>query len=154
MNTQRISVLAIVLLIGFTACSGREEVIEARVRTRDDFNSTYSLARAAAVRYNRVARLHLDTTRHRFWVEVDTSAVGTLKADTIGVVKDLLAAEYGYARMAASIDTLYFDALGRAYTSTGCDPDTVIVTFSIRSRTDTLSFPVCSPSEESVQAGQ
>ena len=66
-------------LIGVVTAIGAPELTDALRRRNtqmaaDQFATAHSLARATAMRYGRVAQLHVDPAARRFWVEVDTSA--------------------------------------------------------------------------------
>ena len=49
----------------------------------DRLTMAHGLARATALRFGRVAELHIDATNKRFWVEVDTD---TLQTSVLGKV--------------------------------------------------------------------
>lgn len=138
---RRISAILLILIVAagvrFVACSGEDAPVGPSAR--DTFASTIALARAAAVRYDRVARLCVEAAEGRFWVEVDTGVPAASMADTIGRVVHL-AAEYPGVRMTAGVDTLCFDAEGLAYVVDACDPHGIIVTFSHRGRVDTVQL--------------
>ncbi len=103
----------------------------------DEFASTHSLARSAAVRYGRLSELHIDATNGRFWVEVDTSSTGTVFKDTVGVVKHL---DSNGVTISTSTDLLCFDARGLPSTSSPCDQPDAEIIFSSGSRVDTVSI--------------
>jgi type II secretion system protein H len=102
----------------------------------DEFTSTHSLTRAAAVRYGRLAELHIDAADMKFWVEVDTSSAGGVK-DTIGVVKYM---EPNDVTITTNRDVLCFDARGLPTTRGDCDAPDATVIFSSGSRVDTVTI--------------
>ena len=86
----------------------------------DQFAAAHHKARTAAVRYGRVAELHIDTANSRFWVELDTSVSMSRVMDTVGGVVDL-----GENRVVISASTLLlcFDARGLVAVVSGCPGD-------------------------------
>ena len=96
----------------------------------------HGLARATAVRYGRVAELHIDATNKRFWVEVDTSGTGI--RDTIGTVSQL----DGQLSMSSTRTVLCFDLRGLTTTRGTCEAGDALVQFSLQGRTDTLQTTV------------
>jgi Tfp pilus assembly protein FimT len=110
---------------------------------RDAFVNTYARARAAAVQYGREGRLHLETGRGQFWVEVDTGMPGATRADTIGRVVQL-GEEYAGVTMQTElgVDTLCFDARGLAYAGGGCDSHGTFIYFSRLDRVDTIQLSI------------
>jgi Tfp pilus assembly protein FimT len=133
-------VIAVLLALSLPLASavlGRFKVGSAR----DAFVNTYARARAAAVQYGREARLHLETARGQFWVEVDTGVPGAMQADTIGRVVQL-GKEYAGVTMQTEtgVDTLCFDARGLAYSGGGCDGHGTFLYFSRWDRVDTIQL--------------
>ncbi len=102
----------------------------------DRLAMTHGLARATAVRFGRVAELHIDAANGRFWVEVDTSGTGI--RDTIGVVNDLS----GQVTMLSTRTLLCFDLRGLTTTRNACEAGDALVQFSLQGRTDTLQTSV------------
>jgi type II secretion system protein H len=102
----------------------------------DEFASTHSLARSAAVRYGRLAELHIDAVGMAFWVEVDTSSAGGVR-DTIGVVKYLNANDVAVQSNRA---LLCFDARGLPSTRGLCESADAQLIFTSGSRVDTVSI--------------
>ena len=92
----------------------------------------HSLAQATAMRFGRVAELHIDAAASRFWVEVDTSGTGI--RDTVGLMNDL----GGQVTMSSNRSLLCFDSRGFATTRGVCESGDVLVQFSMQGRTDTL----------------
>ncbi len=102
----------------------------------DRLAMAHGLARATAVRYGRVAELHIDAANGRFWVEVDTSGTGI--RDTVGVLNDL----GGQVTMSSTRTLLCFDLRGLTTTRDACEAGDVLVQFSLLGRTDTLQTTV------------
>lgn len=103
----------------------------------DQFVTAYTLARATAVRYDRVAQLHIDAAGTRFWVDADTSAANLGQRSTIWYVRNL--ATTGMT-MSSTRALLCFDARGIAYTASGgCEPGDARVIFSLSDRADTVN---------------
>ena len=102
----------------------------------DQFASTHSLARSAAVRYGRTAEMHIDVVNARFWVEVDTSSAGGVK-DTVGIVKYL---DANSVTILTSTDLLCFDARGLPSTQDSCDPPNAQIIFVSGSKIDTVTI--------------
>ena len=102
----------------------------------DQFASTHSLARSAAVRFGRMAELHIDDVGMAFWVEVDTSSAGGV-TDTIGVVKYLDAND---VTLESNRALLCFDARGLPTTRDSCEPGDAQLIFTSGSRVDTVDI--------------
>ena len=92
----------------------------------------HTLARSTALRYGRVAQLHIDPATTSFWVDVDTTGAG--QRQIIGGVQSV--AVPGLT-LTATRQLLCFDARGLATTRGGCTggADTVVITLSERSST-------------------
>ncbi len=102
----------------------------------DRLAMTHSLARATAVRFGRVAELHIDAANGRFWVEVDTSGTGI--RDTVGLMNDVA----GQVTMSSDRSLLCFDSRGLTTTRNACEAGDALVQFSMQGRTDTLQTTV------------
>jgi type II secretion system protein H len=102
----------------------------------DEFASTHSLARSAAVRYGRLAELHIDVAGSAFWVEVDTSSAGGVM-DTVGVVKYQRGNDVTIESTRA---LLCFDARGLPTTRGACEAPDAQVIFASGSRVDTVTI--------------
>ncbi len=100
----------------------------------DEFVSTHTLARSAAVRYGRTAELRIDATTARFWVEVDTSSAGGVK-DTVGMVKML---ESIGVELTSDRSVLCFDSRGLPTTRGSCEAADATLVFSAPGRADTV----------------
>ncbi|HSG80603.1 MAG TPA: GspH/FimT family pseudopilin [Gemmatimonadota bacterium] len=103
----------------------------------DEFASTHSLARSAAVRYGRTAEMHIDASNARFWVEVDTSSTSSGVMDTVGVVKFV---DANAVTITTTTDLLCFDARGLPSTQNSCDAPNATVVFSSGTRVDTVTI--------------
>ena len=102
----------------------------------DRLAMAHGLARATAVRFGRVAELHIDAANGRFWIEVDTSGTGI--RDTVGSMNDMA----GQVTMTSNRTLLCFDLRGLTTTRGACEAGDALVTFSSRGRTDTLQTTV------------
>jgi len=91
----------------------------------DRLTMAHSLARATAVRFGRVAELHIDAANARFWVEVDTSGTGI--RDTLGLMNDLSEEQ---VTMSSDRSLLCFDARGLSTTRNACESGDVLVEFA------------------------
>lgn len=105
----------------------------------DQFVLTHTLARATAVRFGRVAQLHIDPPGRRFWVDVDTSANGVGQRATIANVRYMN--ETGLL-MTSTRALLCFDARGIASTSGSCEPGDAKVVFSDGVVSDTITTTI------------
>lgn len=107
-------------------------------RTRsavNQFVGAHSLARATAIRYGRVAELHIDAANARFWVEFDTSLAGGVM-DTVRMVHNV--GEGGLV-MTSNRSLLCFDRRGLATTVDTCEEGSALVVFSVAGRADTVT---------------
>ena len=102
----------------------------------DRLAMAHGLARATAVRFGRVAELHIDAANGRFWIEVDTSGTGI--RDTVGSMNDMA----GQVTMTSNRTLLCFDLRGLTTTRGACEAGDALVTFFSRGRTDTLQTTV------------
>jgi len=93
----------------------------------DQFVSVHSLARSTALRYGRVAQLHIDASTTRIWVDVDTSANGSGQRATVSYIRDLSS---NGVTLASNRSLLCFDARGVATTGGGCEAGNIAITFN------------------------
>lgn len=129
-----LAVFGILLLIALPKLA--EAFKGAKVRGAvSQFVSAHGLARATALRYGRVAELHIDAANTRFWVEVDTSQVGGVN-DTVGTVHNVAEAQLV---MTSDRSLVCFDGRGLATTLGACEAGNVTVVFSLAGRTDTVN---------------
>jgi len=102
----------------------------------DQFATAHSLARGTAVRYGRVAQLHIDASTTRFWVDVDTSANGVGQRATIWYVRNL--AQPGLV-MNSNRGLLCFDARGLPLVLGACESGDATVIFTATEKADTVT---------------
>ena len=103
---------------------------KAIVAARDQFVSTVRFTRSTAVRYGRMAELHIDASNNEYWIELDTS--GTNQRDTIGSIRSM--SNPGIA-FTSTRQLLCFDTRGLPTTQTtsagaSCDAADVTVVFT------------------------
>jgi prepilin-type N-terminal cleavage/methylation domain-containing protein len=129
------SLLAVVTAMGTPRLSG-----ELRRRTTqiavDQFATAHSLARSTAVRYGRVAQLHIDASTRRFWVDVDTSANATGQRATVWYIRDV--SSPGLV-MTSNRSLLCFDARGMPSTNPPCEAANAQIIFTAADKADTLT---------------
>src|SRR5438876_1330029 len=130
-----LSLLAVIAAMGAPTLSAalRRRASESAV---DQFATAHSLARATAIRYGRVAQLHIDASTNRFWVDADTSAGGVGQRATIWYMRDLTEPELV---MKSNRSLLCFDARGMPLVFGECEPGDAMVVFSIGDEADTVS---------------
>jgi len=102
----------------------------------DQFATAHSLARSTAVRYGRVAQLHVDASTRRFWVDVDTSANSIGLRATVWYVRDLTSP--GLV-MTSNRSLLCFDARGLPFTTAPCEAADAQIIFTALDKADTLT---------------
>jgi Tfp pilus assembly protein FimT len=139
-----IDVIVTTGLIGVITTFGAPELQDAlRRRTvqaaSDQFTTAHSLARATAIRYGRVAQLHIDPSARRFWIEADTSADGVGQRATIWYERTL---SDPAVVMSSDRSVLCFDALGLAYDVDPCQSGDAQVVFSTIDAADTVRTTV------------
>jgi len=122
-------ILIVLALIGIIATIGGPKVAAALQRrttssVADQFALTHSLTRSTAVRYARVAQLHIDAPGRRFWVDVDTSANGSGQRATIAYVRDVSTTGL---TMTSTRTLLCFDARGLPSLTGSCEPADAMV---------------------------
>ena len=128
------TVMAIVAAIGgpkLAAALHRRTTVSAA----DQFVLTHSLTRSTALRYGRIAQLHIDAPGKRFWVDVDTSANAIDQRATIGYVRDLNASG---VTMTSNRALLCFDPRGIASTLGSCEGGDAKVIFLDGATADTI----------------
>ncbi|MFL5482766.1 MAG: Tfp pilus assembly protein FimT/FimU [Gemmatimonadaceae bacterium] len=101
----------------------------------DQFVLVHNLTRATALRYGRIAQLHIDAPNKRFWVDVDTSANGSNQRATIANVRDV--SDNGVT-MTSSRALLCFDARGIPSTLGSCQPGDAQLIFADGLTADTI----------------
>ncbi len=99
------------------------------------FRSAHSLTRAIAIREGGVAELHIDATNDRFWIEVDTTLLGSGVMDTIGVVTDI----GGQGVTLSSTQSLIcFEGRGMPSAASGCATTGATISFTFADVADTI----------------
>lgn len=135
-----IELLMVMSVIGIVAAIGGPKVSSFMLRrttasAADQFVLTHSLTRSTAIRYGRVAQLHIDAPTRRFWIDVDTSANGIGQRATIAYVRDV--STIGL-QMTSTRTLLCFDARGIASTLGSCEPGDAKVVFTDGPKADTV----------------
>jgi prepilin-type N-terminal cleavage/methylation domain-containing protein len=134
-----LEVIIVLALLAVVAAMGAPR-LQASLRRRttqtavDQLATAHSLARATAVRYGRVAQLHIDAGAKKFWVDVDTSANGVGQRATIWYTRDLS----GLTAMSSTRSTLCFDARGLPLVLGACEAGDATVIFTAQEKADTL----------------
>ena len=136
-----IELLMVMTVIGIVAATGGPKISAALQRrttasVADQFVLTHSLTRSTALRYGRVAQLHIDAPGKRFWIDVDTSANGIGQRATIAFVRDVSG---NGLQMTSSRALLCFDARGIASTVGSCEPGDAQVVFTDGTMADTIN---------------
>ena len=133
------SILAVLSAIGAPTLSDalRERTTSSAA---DQFAATHSLARATAVRYGRVAQLHISPNTKSWYIEIDTSATGINQRAKVGHVRQLDAVTG--LTMTSTRSLICFDARGLASTVTGCEAGDAQVIFSMSTAADTINTTV------------
>ena len=134
---ETIIVLAIVAIVAAIGGPKLSAALQRRTTASaaDQFVLAHSLARSTAVRFARVAQLHIDAPGRRFWVDVDTSANGIGQRATMGYVRDVSAPGL---TLSSSRALLCFDARGIASTNGSCQPGDATVIFSDGATADSV----------------
>lgn len=149
LETQRrgftmIEILMVLALMAIVAATGGPKLAAALHRrttssAADQFVLTHSLSRSTALRYGRVAQLHIDASTRRFWVDVDTSANGIGQRATIANVRDVSGSGL---TMTSTRTLLCFDARGIASTTGSCEAGDAKVIFSDGATADTVTTTI------------
>ena len=136
--------LMVVSIIGLVAAIGGPKVSSALQRrttasAADQFVVAHSLTRSTALRYGRIAQLHVDAPGQRFWVDVDTSANGIGQRATIANIRYVSDAGL---HMTSNRALLCFDARGIASTAGSCESGDAKVIFSDGVVADTVATTI------------
>ncbi len=102
----------------------------------DQFVLVHSLARSTALRYGRVAQLHIDASTTHIWVDVDTSANGIGQRATVSYIRDLSS---NGVTILSNRSLLCFDSRGVATTGGGCEAGNIAITFKDADKSASLS---------------
>ena len=134
-------VLSVIGIVAATAGPKISAALHRRTTTSaaDQFVVIHSLTRSTALRYGRVAQLHVDAAGQRFWTDVDTSANGIGQRGTIGNIRYIT--DSGL-RMTTNRALLCFDARGIASTLGSCEPGDAKVIFTSGVVGDTVKTTV------------
>jgi len=135
-----IEAIMVVSVIGIVAAIGgpRVSLVLQRRSTSsgaDQFVVTHSLTRSTALRYGRVAQLHIDQPGQRYWIDVDTSANGIGQRAIVANVR--YPTENGL-QMTSNRALVCFDARGIASTLGSCEAGAANVIFSDGVMADTV----------------
>jgi prepilin-type N-terminal cleavage/methylation domain-containing protein len=133
-----VAVLAIVAAMGAPKLSAALQR-RTTASAADQFVLTHSLTRSTALRFGRVAQLHVDAAGQRFWVDVDTSANGIGQRATIADVRYVT--DNGL-HMTSNRALLCFDARGIASTLGSCESGDAKVIFSDGAMADTVTTTI------------
>ena len=136
-----IELIMVLSVTGIVAAIGGPKVSAVMQRrttasVADQFVQTHSLARSTALRFGRVAQLHIDAAGRRFWIDVDTSANGIGQRATIAYVRDVSG---NGLQMTSTRALLCFDARGIASTLGSCEPGDAMVIFTDGTMRDTVA---------------
>jgi prepilin-type N-terminal cleavage/methylation domain-containing protein len=136
-----IEIVMVLSIIGILAATGGPKVAAALQRrttasAADQFVVAHSLTRSTALRFGRIAQLHIDAPGQRFWVDVDTSANGTGLRATISNIR--YTTDDGMS-MTADRSLLCFDPRGIASTLGSCEAGNAQVIFSDGAMADTVT---------------
>jgi prepilin-type N-terminal cleavage/methylation domain-containing protein len=134
----------VVALIGIVAAIGGPKITATLQRrttasAADQFVLAHSLTRSTALRYGRIAQLHVDISGQRVWLDVDTSANGSGQRATITNVRYIN--DVGLT-MASNRALLCFDARGIASTLGSCESGDAKVVFSDGTVADTVTTTI------------
>jgi prepilin-type N-terminal cleavage/methylation domain-containing protein len=138
---ETIIVLAIIAIVASIGGPKLSAALQRRTTASaaDQFALTHFLSRSTALRYGRIAQLHIDAPGHRFWIDVDTSANGIGQRATIAYVRDLSAPGL---TMSSTRTLLCFDPRGIPSTTGSCEPGDARVIFSEGATADTVTTTV------------
>ena len=136
-----IELLMVLSVIGIVAATGGPKVTAVMQRRTtasiaDQFVLAHSLTKSTALRYGRVAQLHIDAPGKRFWIDVDTSANGLGQRATIADVRDVSASG---VQITSTRTLLCFDARGIASTLGSCEQGDAQVVFADGLMRDTVT---------------
>lgn len=138
---ESLLVLTVIAILASIAGPKLSAALQSRAAASaaDQFVLTHSLARATALRFGRVAQLHIDASGRRFWVDVDTSANGVGQRATVANIRYM--SEAGLL-MTSTRSLLCFDARGIASTSGSCEPGDAQLVFSDGTTADTITTTI------------
>src|ERR1051325_6167883 len=139
-----IDVIVTTGLLGVVTAFGAPELQDALRRrvtqsAADQFTTAHSLARATAIRYGRVAQLHIDPAARLFWIEVDTSTDAIGQRATVWYDRSI--SDPG-VQVSSDRSVLCFDARGLAFDVDPCQPGDAQVVFKAIQAADTVRTTV------------
>lgn len=137
-----IELLIVITIIGALTAIGLPQMVKmfqgrAVPNAADQFVATHGFARATAIRWGRLAELHIDAGNNRYWVEIDTSGTGNrMKPGGYRYVTDNVG-------MTSNRSLVCFDQRGlpSARTTTAglsCQAPNLTAIFSLGTRVDTV----------------
>jgi prepilin-type N-terminal cleavage/methylation domain-containing protein len=135
---ETIMVLSVIGIIAATSAPKLSAALQRRTTASaaDQFVVAHSLTRSTALRFGRIAQLHIDVSSQRFWVDVDTSANGTGLRATIANVR--YTTDNGMA-MSSNRALLCFDPRGLASTLGSCEAGDAQIVFRDAGMADTVT---------------
>ncbi len=103
----------------------------------DQFAATHSFTKATAIRWGRMAELHIDATNNRYWVEIDTSGTGNRMmvggyryvSDNIGMTSD---------RSLVCFDQRGLPTTRKTTAGSSCEDADLTAIFTFGTRVDTV----------------
>lgn len=136
-----IELMMVVSVVAIVAATSGPKVAAALQRrttasAADQFVLTHSLTRSTALRFGRIAQLHIDAVGQRFWVDVDTSANGIGQRATIANIR--YTTDNGMV-MTSNRALLCFDPRGIASTLGSCEPGNAQIVFTDGPMADTVN---------------
>ena len=136
-----IELVMVMAVLGIVSTIGGPKVTAAMQRRTtasiaDQFVLTHSLTKSTAIRYGRVAQLHIDAPGKRFWIDVDTSANGLGQRAIIADVRDVGGTG---VQITSTRALLCFDARGIASTLGTCQSGDAQVVFADGVMRDTVT---------------
>ena len=135
---ESIMVIAVIGIIAATSAPKVSAALQRRTTAAaaDQFVVVHSLTRSTALRFGRIAQLHIDAPGQRYWVDVDTSANGTGLRATLANVR--YTSDNGMT-MTTNRALLCFDPRGLASTLGSCEPGDARVVFTDAGMADTVT---------------
>jgi type IV fimbrial biogenesis protein FimT len=130
------SLLAVIAAMGAPKLSAalRRRTTQTAV---DEFVTAHSLARATAVRYGRVAQLHISPSTRSFWIDVDTSGTSAGQRATVWYTHKIPDTA---VVMSSNRSILCFDARGLPSTTAPCEAGDAQIIFTALDKADTVNI--------------
>lgn len=135
---ETIIVLSIFSVVAATSVPKVSAALQRRVTASaaDQFVGAHSLTRSTALRFGRIAQLHIDVPSQRYWIDVDTTTDGSGLRATIANVR--YTTDNGLT-MESNRTLLCFDARGLASILGSCESGAAQVIFRNGGMADTVS---------------